>query len=67
MGPSGQLGIVCDQDQRGPHLLVEVGYQIDDQVTGFRVEISSGLIRKQYLRLIGECARQRNPLLLPTG
>ena len=66
-GPGGELQIVGDQDQRGAHIGIETGHELDHRGAGIRIQISSRLIGKQHLGPGAERPCQSYPLLLPSG
>src|SRR3954452_21181503 len=58
------LLIVRDQQQRRAMLSIQIEHQIDDLLTGGRIEIAGGLISKQQTRGPGKGACNRYALLL---
>src|SRR4029077_13153989 len=65
-GP-GDKSIVSHQKQRFSTLANQVGQQAACAFRVASVEVSGRFIGKDHLRIIGQCASNRHPLLLPSG
>ena len=49
-----ELGVVCDHDERGAALLIQLNQQLGDPRAGAAVEIPGGLVCEQNRGLVGE-------------
>jgi len=62
-----QFALVRHQHQRGARLVSQVKHQVCNLAPGSGIEITGGLISKQYPRPDGKGAGKGNPLLLTPG
>src|SRR6266446_7562278 len=63
----GNDWIMGGQKQRFSTLANQVGQQAECAFRVASVEVSGRFIGKDHLRIIGQCASNRHPLLLPSG
>jgi hypothetical protein len=62
-----QLLIVRDHQHCQRILVDHLTQQREQLVRADRIEISGGLVRQQYLGIVGECPRDGDALLLASG
>ena len=67
IGERRQLGVVCHQDDRGAAPFVNRPQELHDVPAVGRVEVAGRLVGQDDRRIVGERARERDPLLLPAG
>ena len=63
----GDLGIVGHEDDGLAVVLGEAGQDVENKRRVLDVQVARGLVREDDGRLVGERARDRDPLLLPAG
>src|SRR5881409_3240843 len=64
MRDMGYSGVVRHDDDRLSELLVEAAEQVEDLLSGLRVELPGGLVRQEERRVIREGHSDGDPLLL---
>src|SRR4030095_4776927 len=62
-----EIWIVCDEHQRRLARTTDGEQQLHDQLAGGRGEITGGLVGKNYWRMVGERAGNRDALLFAAG
>src|SRR4029079_2354886 len=64
---TGEFEIMSDHDQSSAGLFIEIKDQFNNATTGFCIEITSGFIRKKYLRAVYKCPCHRYSLLFTSA
>src|SRR6187431_1850020 len=64
---AGETGVVGRDDDGRAAVGGEAGEDVDDLAPGRRVEVAGRLVGEDHVRLDGERARDRDPLLLTAG
>lgn len=64
---AGDGGIVGDDDGGGAEFLIDFCDDIQYHFAGLVVQCASGFIAQQYVRALGNGARNGNALLFPAG
>ena len=58
---------VRDQDDRDAQLLIDFLQQLENAGGRLRIQRAGRLVAQQHFRIVGQCPRNCDPLLLPAG